>query len=508
MSQLQEFKRALILVFVFILVLPVSNAIAEEWSLFNDGKLVGSIPAINRKGNNYVAIGTMARALGCRPENLREGLLIRKGSNRLQIVPNAAAAWLDYEIVPLRTRAFVERERWWLDSDSALFAVEKLLLKSGQRASLSWQGGSAREISLPAKENKEVLKTAAPVSGVEKRLSGIIECRWGVYENKVRAVLEFSGGLPAVKSSKGRVIVGAVPVRGHIGKSPDPSIKVNLKKKGALREITFVTSGWRIQYFKLDNPGRLVVDFYRPESVKKTPYTHVKKPVTAPSVAVKNKKHLVVIDAGHGGKDPGACSNGFQEKKLALQIAKKIARQVEANGMKARLTRTGDSYLRLRTRTSLANKWNADAFVSVHLNALPRGRHAKGVEIYIMALPSDKDAMELAKIENAELVEDGSDSDGKSSLLLSILGDMQQNNKIRESTLFAESLYKAGKKGSLPMRRVAQAPFFVLRGAGMPAVLIETGFISEQSEARLLASPTYQEKLARYLARGIADYLK
>jgi N-acetylmuramoyl-L-alanine amidase len=177
--------------------------------------------------------------------------------------------------------------------------------------------------------------------------------------------------------------------------------------------------------------------------------------------------------------------------------------------MDARLTRDDDRYLKLNTRTTLANRWDADAFVSVHLNALPKGRHAKGVEIYIMALPTDKDAMALAKIENAEIV-NGSNGNGgdKTDILLSILGDMQQNNKIQESTSFAEALFASGKGGGLPMRRVAQAPFYVLRGAAMPAVLVETGFISEKSEARLLANPSYQEKLAKALAKGIAAYLK
>jgi N-acetylmuramoyl-L-alanine amidase len=92
-------------------------------------------------------------------------------------------------------------------------------------------------------------------------------------------------------------------------------------------------------------------------------------------------------------------------------------------------------------------------------------------------------------------------------MLLNILGNMQQNAKIGESTSVAEVLFNHGKRKGLPMRRVAQAPFYVLRGAGMPAVLIETGFLTEKKEARLLASSSYQEKLAGSLAEGISSYL-
>ncbi len=196
---------------------------------------------------------------------------------------------------------------------------------------------------------------------------------------------------------------------------------------------------------------------------------------------------------------------------LALQIANRLAEEVRQLGMDVRMTRTGDSYPSLRERTAMANEWKADAFISVHLNALPKGRHAKGMEIYIMALPTDKDAMELAKIENAEIA-DGTNGvtqdDQQTEMLLSILGNLQQNAKIIESTSFAEVLFDAGQKAGLNMRRVAQAPFWVLRGAAMPAVLIETGFITEASEAKMLADPAYQAKMAKALAQGVAKFLQ
>jgi len=150
--------------------------------------------------------------------------------------------------------------------------------------------------------------------------------------------------------------------------------------------------------------------------------------------------------------------------------------------------------------------------MSIHANALPPGRHATGMEIYLMALPTDKDAMQLALIENREIAGGNGDTakaaDKKTKMLLNILGNMQQNAKINESTGFAEYLFKYGKAGGIKMRRVAQAPFFVLRGAAMPAVLIETGFLTEKSEARLLNDKKDQDKNTESTTRGIVDYLK
>jgi N-acetylmuramoyl-L-alanine amidase len=218
----------------------------------------------------------------------------------------------------------------------------------------------------------------------------------------------------------------------------------------------------------------------------------------------------VVLDPGHGGNDPGAVGNGLREKDINLSVGLKMEKTLKSKGLDVKMTRRTDVYLKLGERTAIANEANADMFVSVHVNALPPGKNSAGFEIYLMALPTDKDALALAKIENREYVEDkGGDaaSDRRTELLLKILGDMQQNNKINESTAAAEYLFKEGNRKDLPMKRVAQAPFFVLRGAAMPAVLLEMGFITNAREAKLLAHPDYQQQIADAMASGIQGYL-
>ena len=222
-------------------------------------------------------------------------------------------------------------------------------------------------------------------------------------------------------------------------------------------------------------------------------------------------KKTIVIDPGHGGKDPGASDNGVVEKAVNLAIGLELEKALLARGYNVIMTRRTDIYLKLQERTDIANDMNADLFVSIHVNALPSKKTMTGFEIYIMALPTDKDAMNLAKIENREYVEgkgmDTENVDRRTEMLLKILGDMQQNNKISESTDFAAALYNAGVRNSLPMRRVAQAPFFVLRGAGMPAVLLETGFVTNAAESKLLTTQQYQQKIALAMTEGIINYI-
>lgn len=510
--------RDLLLAFLLLAFLPVV-ACSEDWRLLRDGAPVGGVQITEKGGDTYVAVGEMARLLGYSAKSLNDGLLINKGPTNLQIIPNAAAVWLGYDIIPLMRKAFVSDGRWWMDSESALVVMEKLLAKSGDGAKLLWRGlgSGAGQVEMPATQEPPVqqLKPAQPIQVVpdvapvfEATQSEEASFRWGVHEDRVRLVVETSQKVPLRPTPDGlELSFGSKP---QVASSPDPSVLVKVKAYGKGWTVVVEAPGWDKNSFELSDPHRIVADFMRPNSappVTSTP-TVVVPSVPKPAPAGK-KRPLVVVDPGHGGKDPGAVAHGYREKDLALKISQRLVKNLQALGLDAKLTRADDRYLLLRTRTELANQWDADAFVSVHLNALPKGRHAKGVEIYLMALPTDKDAMALAKIENAELAE-GSNGQGddKTSLLLSILGDMQQNNKIQESTKFAEAIFSSGQSGKLPMRRVAQAPFFVLRGAAMPAVLIETGFISESSEARMLADPSYQERLAKSLAKGIKEYLK
>ena len=380
----------------------------------------------------------------------------------------------------------------------------------------------------PAKDKPDAKPEASGNRGEIRAL------RWSTSRERIRAVIDCSDGAePQIQVEKGNVRALFSSASEFLEGLPSPygNISADLKRGPSGASLVFSSNSLRVERLALDAPRRIVLDFFfeSPADIRVLPAPtpppapapapvpgpagkspRAKTPVQPP--ARRGGKRLVVVDPGHGGKDPGATANGVREKDINLGIGLALEEVLRSRGFEVQMTRRTDVYLKLQERTDIANQANADVFVSIHANALPSLKNTAGFEIYIMALPTDKDALALAKIENREYVEEKSGSsaavDRRTELLLRILGDMQQNNKISESTELAEALFKAGKLRGIPMKRVAQAPFFVLRGAGMPAVLLETGFVTNLREAKLLAHPGYQRRIAEAMAEGIVNYLK
>ena len=379
----------------------------------------------------------------------------------------------------------------------------------------------------PAKDKPDAKPEASGNRGEIRAL------RWSTSRERIRAVIDCSDGAePQIQVEKGNVRALFSSASEFLEGLPSPygNISADLKRGPSGASLVFSSNSLRVERLALDAPRRIVLDFFfeSPADIRVLPAPtpppapapapvpgpagkspRAKTPVQPP--ARRGGKRLVVVDPGHGGKDPGATANGVREKDINLGIGLALEEVLRSRGFEVQMTRRTDVYLKLQERTDIANQANADVFVSVHANALPSLKNTAGFEIYLMALPTDKDALALAKIENREYVEEKSGSsaavDRRTELLLRILGDMQQNNKISESTELAEALFKAGKLRGIPMKRVAQAPFFVLRGAGMPAVLLETGFVTNLNEAKLLAHPGYQRRIAEAMAEGIVNYL-
>lgn len=521
-----DYLKVLLLFSVLIIVAAgVTPSSAEDgWRLWKDQEDMGLVPVYSQGGLNMVSIGTMARSLGFTLMPRDGTLIIKKGTDRVQIMQDTAAVWFNVQIVPMAASPVFRNDRWWIDSRSAIKIMSMLSNAGGEDHVLQWAGSGNIESSTVATAVKRDEPPALNRETTKQETGGTTlgAVRWGRKGSGVRVVMDIaSGPIPRPVIGSGKITVSfdySPGFRSSELNSPYPSVVTTaLTHSGTKMEITFRHNGQIEQTLALNAPDRLVIDFGEKEyQPVKLPLPETKSPgteeiITGPSQGSSN---LVVLDPGHGGKDPGAVANGLREKDINLQISKKIAGRLKTKGIPVRLTRNDDRYLKLGERTDLANRWNAAVFVSIHANALPPGRHATGMEIYLMALPTDKDAMQLALIENKELGNGSSGSvnpdaaDERTRMLLNILGSMQQNAKIDQSTTVAEVLYKRGEKKGLNMRRVAQAPFYVLRGAGMPAVLIETGFLTESREARLLASSNYQDKLAEALADGIEDFLK
>jgi N-acetylmuramoyl-L-alanine amidase len=215
----------------------------------------------------------------------------------------------------------------------------------------------------------------------------------------------------------------------------------------------------------------------------------------------------IMIDPGHGGKDPGAQGLfGVVEKNVNLQFAKILGETLRKKGFNILYTRTTDVFIPLETRTEMANTKGADLFVSIHCNA-HGDADTSGLETYSLNLANSREAIRVAARENAS-------SQKKISDLQAILTDLMLSAKTSESKDLAKFVQKRAigeireKKYSIRDRGPHEAPFFVLIGANMPAVLVELGYITNPDEAKRLASEAYMHSLAQGMADGIAAYKK
>ena len=219
---------------------------------------------------------------------------------------------------------------------------------------------------------------------------------------------------------------------------------------------------------------------------------------------------VVVIDPGHGGKDPGATGpRGLHEKHIVLRIAKKMYQLVNQQpGFKAYLTRSGDYYLTLRQRLAVARKDKADMFIAVHADAFHR-RDARGASVFALSEKgaTSEAARWIARRENASELMGGVDLADKSNMLKSVLIDLSQNATVRASLTIGEDIIRSlAKFATLHHNKVEQAAFVVLKSPDIPSLLVETGFISNPYEERRLNSDPYQWKLAKALKSGIVRY--
>ncbi|HXK12409.1 MAG TPA: N-acetylmuramoyl-L-alanine amidase [Vicinamibacteria bacterium] len=328
-----------------------------------------------------------------------------------------------------------------------------------------------------------------------------------------RVVFEATEKVPfRVQQEPGRVTV-TVP-RDLLDVSLPPTrlaggIVESVQFQGGPENLFAVQLGPRFQKLKAteqESPARLVL-----ELAGQAPAPGERPPVAAPVARAPRPGdepavRTVVIDPGHGGGNAGAQGpGGTLEKDVALSIARKLrAELVNERGLQVFLTRDKDEEVELDSRTAIANNYKADLFVSIHANA-SRARGAKGSEVYFLSYQaSDDESRWTAQAEGAAAPVGGA---APGSDLALILWDMAQAEHLEESSALASRIQEelavvTGSEG----RGVKQAPFRVLVGAAMPAVLVEVAFISNPEEEKLLASDAYQAKVAASLARGIERF--
>lgn len=218
---------------------------------------------------------------------------------------------------------------------------------------------------------------------------------------------------------------------------------------------------------------------------------------------------VAVIDPGHGGEKDGAIGvRGIREKDVTLQIARRLGAQLQRQKARVILTRTSDVGVPLAQRAALANARQADLFVSIHVNAMPgAASRTRGIETYFLSADAtDSSATAVAARENADRLAGEPELD-PADLVARILQDLADTDALNGSSVLAHSIHEElVRRLGADDRGVKQAPFYVLAGARMPAVLLEVGFVTNPGEARALGTAKYQELVARSIAEGIATW--
>lgn len=295
-----------------------------------------------------------------------------------------------------------------------------------------------------------------------------------------------------------------------------------------------------VQIFSLDDPPRLVVDVGSHPEKAPPPAVASAAPALAPAsptpaaipasgsaasppAAASRRRpaaftdeleprtiRRIVVDAGHGGHDPGAIGpTRVREKDVTLAIAKRLAKRLRSEGFEVVLTRDRDRFLALEERTALANTAHGDLFVSIHANAHPR-RNREGVETYFLNVADDRYAARLAARENGMELGEGHAGPQVQRILADLDAKASATSSRRLAGLVQREILTSvrARVGDVRDLGVKSALFYVLLGARMPAVLVETAFISNRTEERRLKSERYQEQVASAITRAVVTFAR
>lgn len=301
-------------------------------------------------------------------------------------------------------------------------------------------------------------------------------------------------GAPSIKPDQ--IIAGlrVGDLASHKGKRLVFTLKsnVSIKKKFAI-EPTAGQSNWR-----------LVIDLSTQGFTQSTPQVTKTSPVYN-----KKRQKIVVLDPGHGGKDPGAIGRSFKtyEKNITLSMGQELRRHLEAKGFKVYMTRSTDVFIPLRQRVAIARNYHADLFVSLHADST-YNRNAQGFSIYTLSeTASDKEAEALAERENKADIIDGMDFSDNSPEINDVLISLSQNDSRNKSSKFAGYVVSnAQKQVKLVSNAHKFAGFAVLKAPDIPSVLVEMGFLSNYTEEKNLRQPAYRKRLCDIITTAVVRY--
>lgn len=514
--------KSMLFLMVMLLVTPPLQAEEAKVSLAS-GKTV-KVTSKRLEGQAYFPLRTLSEGLGIQYTWVAKNstATLSYGKGKLQVSPNKKIV-----LVKGKEAALSWPPKLW---NKHLYVPGEFL--TGPLAELLGQ-----EVAF------QTSATVYPDKPGQKILKGV---RWYAYPAHTRVVLDLSQ--PVLYEIYGResgvlkVLIKEASLTteledfGEVEIEQDQILRaysVYTTDDGVMVEMALHPAKAKYNHFVLKNPVRMVLDIGKGEGIKITsppPKPEVSPPAKtfeppakpqppapseeefkvtqrplAPSTAALK---VIVLDAGHGDFDPGAVGpTGLREKDVVLDVALRLAPLLERDlGLKVILTRKTDVFVPLRERTRIANRHQADLFVSIHANA-DKSRKGRGVETFFLDLePSDEEARAVAAMENG-VINLEKNAAQELNALANLLWDLTETAHQRESSQLAEEVQtKMEKSLGTPNRGVKTAHFYVLRGALMPAILTEIGFISHREEEKKLRDPEYRQMIAETLYNSIAEY--
>lgn len=483
---------------VFILILAILPAVwtaqADELE-FRKGEERAKIQSVRQGELDYLLLNDLAAALGGQTsfDPLSQKALFTIGSHTLEITVFSPYVVLDKVTHNLSFPPIFDQGTFWLPAVTSAPVLEKMcggrLFYSENEKVLRLEEAASNilDIHISRKQNGTLLEIVT-AEGLQAE----------TYLSSPWLNVTLFGGRLVPSDFDGRSFPPLVAEVRAYQFDNSAQLAFRLARPIANYRQTLATDPFRVQV-ALEDTSRLADAFIPPPPPQKP-----KKPALAPII------RKIVVDAGHGGEDYGAVGKKkTREKDVVLDISLKLKKILETDGrFEVIMTREEDVFIPLGDRTKIANDAGADLFISIHANA-NRKRHIAGVTTYFLDVARNDEARALAVAENASIrFEQEEDEDFEAMDDLSfILLDMVQNEHQKESEELSKLIQRElADSLNIPDKGVDQAGFFVLNRAYMPAVLVETAFISNPNEEKLLRKKEFQEKVARGIYRGILAF--
>ncbi len=478
--------------FVLLILLFALSTEAQETKItVFEGAQKTQIPLQTIEGSPYIRISDLQQpfALALNPIAGNQSLSVTAGEHSIILSANRALVSVDSKLISLSQPVYVVQGEWFAPLDF----ISKVIKNVSDKRVL-WLESSRSLILGDVVPNQVALKYSLEQDHSRIVLQSVRPIAYTVaFQNHILTITAQSEDF----------------VAGFQGTDFNDGILKKLTLSGKTIQIQTDQGYGSYKSYELVEPARLVIDFYRktesPALELPTPQKVPESTTLLPSAVPQ--KHVIVIDPGHGGSETGAIGpDGTNEKDVVLGIARKLKSVLENSGNRVILTRDGDQQITLDDRTALANNNKADLFISIHANATLRG-YGKGAETYYLSTKAtDDEARNLAAVENNAigLNQDGS---GVGNDLKLIRWDMAQTEYLSESSQLAELVQKEMNETlGITSRGIKQAPFRVLMGATMPAVLIEIGFINNPAEEKMMKDSEYQMKIAKAIFRSVQSF--